>query len=60
MVYGASNPKMGALGGVTDLLRHRWSHVLEVVPRVRSGEAAGLLERFFARLRKAGLQGGSA
>ena len=60
VVYGAANPKLGALGGVTDLLRHHWGHALEVVPGVRSGEAAGLLERFFAGLREAGLQGESA
>jgi len=59
VVYGAPNPKMGALGGVADLLRHRWGPALEVIPGVRSGEAAELLERFFAKVREARVQGGS-
>lgn len=52
VVYGAPNPKMGALGGVADLMRQRWGHSLEVVPGVRAGEAARLLERFFDELRE--------
>jgi len=60
VVYGATNPKMGALGGVADLLRHRWGHALEVIPGVRNKEAAGLLERFFAEVREARSRGGSA
>ena len=52
VVYGAANPKMGTLGGVTDLLRQRWGHALEVIPGVRTGEAAALLERFFKGVRE--------
>lgn len=52
VVYGAPNLKLGALGGVADLLRHRWGHAFEVIPGVRAGEAGKLLEGFFKSLRE--------
>ncbi|WP_293912256.1 tRNA lysidine(34) synthetase TilS [Deinococcus sp.] len=53
VVYGASNPRAGALGGVSDLLSANWGHRLEVTPGVRAGEAARLLRRSFAGFRQA-------
>jgi tRNA(Ile)-lysidine synthase len=51
IVYAASNPKQGALGGVSDLLRLPWPSK----PTVRGGllarEAAKLLGDFFSRQR---------
>lgn len=48
IVYGASNPKSGALGGVSDLLAHHWGHR----PSVRGG----ILARWSAQLLKEGFQ----
>lgn len=51
VVYGAANPRAGALGGVSDLLAHTWGHPLQVTPGVRAQEAARLLRRSFAQFR---------
>ncbi|MBB5375540.1 tRNA(Ile)-lysidine synthase [Deinococcus metalli] len=51
IVYGAPNPKAGALGGVTDVLAHHWGARPTVTPGVRASEAARLLRRTFAALR---------
>ncbi|WP_412029478.1 tRNA lysidine(34) synthetase TilS [Deinococcus yunweiensis] len=51
IVYGAANPKAGALGGVTDVLAHHWGTRLTVTPGVRAREAARLLRGTFAALR---------
>ncbi|MGM9322751.1 nucleoside deaminase, partial [Deinococcus aquaticus] len=52
IVYGAANPKAGALGGVTDLLAAHWGHVPTVTGGVRGHEAARLLKDVFGRLRE--------
>lgn len=54
IVYGAANPKAGALGGVSDLLAHHWGHLPRVTGGVRAREAAKLLKQSFRRLREAG------
>ncbi|EYB68411.1 tRNA(Ile)-lysidine synthetase-like protein [Deinococcus phoenicis] len=51
VVYGARNPKAGALGGVSDLLASHWGHTPEVTGGVRAGEAARLLRETFRALR---------
>ncbi|WP_309570292.1 tRNA lysidine(34) synthetase TilS [Deinococcus sp.] len=51
IVFGAANPKAGALGGVTDLLAHHWGTGPTVMPGVRAGEAARLLRETFAAVR---------
>jgi tRNA(adenine34) deaminase len=52
VVFGAWDPKAGAVGSVWDLVRdRRANHRPEVVPEVRAGECAALLDEFFARLR---------
>lgn len=51
VVYGATNPKAGALGGVADLLGHHWGHAPAVQGGVRAGEAARLLRDTFSALR---------
>ena len=60
VVYGASNPRAGALGGVSDLLSAHWGHSLEVTPGVRAGEAARLLRRSFAEFRQSAVVQGAA
>ena len=51
VVYGAPNPKAGALGGVSDLLSQHWGHRPEVRGGLRAGESARLLRQVFAGLR---------
>lgn len=51
IVWGADNPKMGALGGVQDILRSHWGHTLEVDKGVRAQESAVLLKQFFEQQR---------
>ncbi len=52
IVYGADNPKLGALGGVTDLSRAAWGHRPHVTRGVRAREASRLLHDFFAARRE--------
>ena len=52
LVYAASNPRAGALGGVSDLLSQHWGHRPEVTPGVRAQQAARLLTSAFARFRE--------
>ncbi|AKH17709.1 tRNA lysidine(34) synthetase TilS [Deinococcus soli (ex Cha et al. 2016)] len=51
IVYGAANPKAGALGGVTDLLAAHWGHAPRVTPGIRAREAVRLLKQVFSQLR---------
>ncbi|UBV41897.1 tRNA lysidine(34) synthetase TilS [Deinococcus taeanensis] len=53
VVYGAPNPRAGALGGVTDLLAAHWGHAPTVTGGVREGEAARLLRNVFGQVRAA-------
>ncbi|SEJ01334.1 tRNA(Ile)-lysidine synthase [Deinococcus reticulitermitis] len=52
LVYGAANPRAGALGGVMDLLGAHWGSRPQVTGGVRAGEAARLLRGMFAALRQ--------
>ena len=51
VVYGARNPKNGALGGVMDVSRGAWNHRLQVRGGVLKGQAAELLSQFFVAVR---------
>ncbi len=51
IVYGASNDRDGALGGVADLLEHPWKRGLEVRSGVLARDAERLLQAFFAARR---------
>ena len=51
IVYAASNPKAGALGGVSDLLKAQWGHTPEIHGGYRAKEAAKLLKQSFQKLR---------
>jgi tRNA(adenine34) deaminase len=49
VVYGAADPKAGAVGSLWDVVRdRRLNHRPEVVSGVRAEEAARLLDDFFA------------
>ena len=52
VVFGADDPKAGALGSLYNLgADPRLNHEFEVVPGVRANECAALLHTFFADLR---------
>ena len=51
VVYGAANPKAGALGGVSDLLSQHWGHRPQVRGGLRANESARLLRQMFAGVR---------
>src|SRR5262249_39670245 len=53
VVYGASSPKAGALGGLFDLNALPHNHRLEVRSGVLEAECAERLKRFFEGLRAA-------
>ncbi|ANE43141.1 tRNA lysidine(34) synthetase TilS [Deinococcus puniceus] len=53
IVYGAANPKAGALGGVLDVLAAHWGHTPTVLGGVRAAEAARLLKTTFRQVRQA-------
>lgn len=52
IVYGAANPKAGALGGVLDVLAAHWGHTPTVLGGVRAAEAARLLKTTFRQVRQ--------
>jgi len=48
LVYGAADPKAGAVNSVLQVLNHpALNHQMEVVPGVLADECAGLLQSFF-------------
>ena len=51
VVYGCSDAKAGAYGGVFDLRSYAFNHRYEVTGGVLAGECAALLSDFFADLR---------
>lgn len=52
IVFGADNPKMGALGGVRDVSRANFGHRPNIVRGVRARECGRLLETFFEERRR--------
>jgi len=58
VVYGATDPKAGAVGSLWDVVRdRRLNHRPEVVAGVRAEESSELLRAFFAERRGEGLLG---
>jgi tRNA(adenine34) deaminase len=52
LVYGAADPKAGAVGSIVDLLRGgRFNHTVDVTAGVCEAECRDLLQRFFSALR---------
>ena len=52
LVYGATDPRVGAAGSVLDVLaEERLNHRAEVVAGIRAEECAALLREFFAARR---------
>jgi tRNA(adenine34) deaminase len=57
LVFGAFDPKAGAVGSLWDVVRdRRLNHRPEVVGGVRAEECAALLEQFFAARREPGVR----
>ncbi len=51
LVYGASNDREGALGGVSNLQEFNWKHKVKVYSGVLAGASSKLLHDFFVALR---------
>lgn len=51
VVFGASDPKAGSVGSVTDLFTMPYNHHPQVIRGVREEECAALLQSFFRSLR---------
>ena len=52
LVYGAADPKFGAVVSIADVLSNpRHNHTVQVIGGVRADEAAELLQSFFRALR---------
>lgn len=59
IVFGAWDPKAGAVGSLWDVVRdRRLNHRPAVAGGVRAAECAALLEQFFAGRRESGATGG--
>ena len=52
VIYGASAPKAGSCGSLTNLFEMPYNHKPEVVSGVLEKECSEILSRFFARLRE--------
>ena len=58
LVYGASEPRSGAVDSVFDLLKPgAHNHTIDITSGVLAEDSADLLKAFFARRRNAGRQG---
>ncbi len=51
VIFGAKDPKGGAMGGVTDLTDHPWNHHPEILGGIMEQECSALLKDFFKNLR---------
>jgi len=61
VVFGASDPKAGAAGGVLNLLQFpTFNHRCEITASVREPECRSLLQSFFAAQRERAAQSGAA
>lgn len=56
IVFGAMEPKFGALGGRFDLREHPALRRIEIVAGVLAEESASLLSEFFKELRRGGTE----
>ena len=54
VVFGAKDPRMGALGSVVDLNSYPLGHKVEITAHLMEKECASLLTDFFEKKRKSG------
>lgn len=52
LIYGASDPKAGSCGSVTDLFSLPYNHIPEIERGLLADECSALLSEFFRELRK--------
>lgn len=52
VVYGANDPKAGALGSVFNLFEHKFNHTVEVTCGILEEECSELIKSFFKELRQ--------
>ncbi|MBQ6381807.1 MAG: nucleoside deaminase [Clostridia bacterium] len=52
LIYGASDPKAGSTGSVTNLFEMPYNHKPEVIAGVMADESRALLQEFFKKLRE--------
>jgi len=53
LVYGAADPKAGAVDSVIDVVRHpRFNHGVEVISGIMEEECSDIIKRFFQELRR--------
>jgi tRNA(adenine34) deaminase len=51
LVFGASDPKTGSLGGYINLLNYQWNHTIECQGGLLSNECSDVLRNFFKERR---------
>ena len=47
LVFGANDPKTGAVGGMVNLLSYKWNHSIEYEGGILAKESGDLLKTFF-------------
>lgn len=52
LIFGSSNPREGALGGVAYLQHQAWKRKIKLIRGVRAEEARAILKKFFAQKRE--------
>lgn len=52
IIYGAENPKFGAISSVINLLDYKWNHKIKVVSGILKDECSEILKQYFKNKRK--------
>ena len=52
IIYGAENPKFGAISSVVNLLNYKWNHKIKIVSRILKDECSEILKEYFRNKRK--------
>ena len=51
LIFGAKDPKFGAIGGVADLTNYKWTHKFEIEGGILEQDSKVLLQEFFKNKR---------
>ena len=52
IIYGAENPKFGAISSVVNLLNYKWNHKIKIVSGILKDECSEILKEYFRNKRK--------
>ena len=52
IIYGAENPKFGAISSVVNLLNYKWNHKIKIVSGILKDECSNILKEYFRNKRK--------